>query len=132
VLRLSTTVGVITVAAAIAVGAAGGRSNVVRWFHSPSGNIECEVASADVRGTYAFCQTFNPPQTARLTRGGHTAVCSRSCSIGNGPETAALLRYGRALRVGAFRCTSSRLGIRCVVVANGHGFRIAREGVTTF
>jgi hypothetical protein len=131
VFRLSATVGLVA-AAVIVVGTAEASPSAVRWFHSPSGNIECEVASNDTRGTYAYCQTFNPPRTARLTRSGHTSVCSRNCSIGNGPDNATLLRYGRALRVGVFRCTSSLVGIRCVVAASGRGFRIAREGVTTF
>lgn len=121
------------VLAAVIVGAAEARPSTVRWFHSPSGNIECEVASHDVRGTYAYCQTFRPLQTARLSASGHTSVCARGpCSIGNGPENATNLPYGQSLRVGIFRCTSSAAGVRCVVIASGHGFRIAREGVTTF
>jgi hypothetical protein len=104
----------------------------VRWFHSPSGNIQCEVASGGARGTYAYCQTFTPMRTARLTAHGRTKVCSRQCSVGNGPENATTLGYGRSLRIGRFRYTSLSTGMRCVVVANGHGFRIARAGVTTF
>ena len=121
------------VLAAVIVGVAGARTGTVRWFHSPSGNIECEVASHDVRGTYAYCQTFNPLQTARLTANGHTKVCAhRTCSVGNGPENATTLGYGHSVRVGIFRCTSALTGVRCVVIASGHGFRIARAGVTTF
>jgi hypothetical protein len=105
----------------------------VRWFHSPSGNIQCEVAAADVRGTYAFCQTFSPPQIATLRRTGRTVVCARrACPIGNGPDNSVLLGYGRSIRVGPFRCTSLQTGMRCVVVADRRGFEIAREGVTTF
>jgi hypothetical protein len=98
------------------------------WFHSPSGNIQCEVAS-----TYTYCQTFKPLQTAELRRTGHTAVCShRICPVGNGPENATTLGYGRSIDVGPFRCTSATSGIRCLVVATGHGFMIARAGVKTF
>jgi len=104
-----------------------------RWFHSPTGNIECELAADDVRGTYAYCQTFAPAQTATLRPNGRTAVCTRrACPVGNGPERAPVLPYGRSIRVGPFRCTSRRTWMRCVAVANGHGFTIAREGVATF
>jgi hypothetical protein len=121
------------VLAAMIVGAAEASTSTVRWLHSPSGNIECEVASHDVRGTYAYCQTFKPLQTARLSANGHTSICARGpCSVGNGAENATNLPYGHSLRVGIFRCTSTVSGVRCVVIASGHGFRIAREGVTTF
>jgi hypothetical protein len=124
---------VVVALAALIVGAAGAITNTVRWFHSPSGNIECEVASHDARGTYAYCQTFKPLQTARLGATGHTSVCTHlACSVGNGPEKAKTLVYGQSLRVGIFRCASTVAGVRCVVIASGHGFRIAREGVTTF
>jgi hypothetical protein len=115
------------------VGAAEASTSTVRWFHSPSRNIECEVASHDFRGTYADCQTFKPLQIARLGANGHTSICAnRACPVGNGPENATTLAYGHSLRVGIFRCTSSVAGVRCMVIASGHGFRIAREGVTTF
>jgi hypothetical protein len=108
-------------------------AQTVRWFHSPSGNIECEVASRDPRGTYAYCQTFRSLRWARLGADGHTRVCSgHHCSVGNGPLNALILAYGRALRVGIFRCSSSRAGIRCVIVRSGHGFAIARAGITRF
>jgi hypothetical protein len=117
--------------AALAVAAPAGAA--VRWFHSPTGNIQCELAAGDVRGTYAYCQTFVPSQTATLRRAGRTAVCTRrACAVGNGPERAPVLPYGRSIRVGPFRCTSLRTWMRCVVVASGRGFTIAREGVATF
>jgi hypothetical protein len=98
----------------------------VAWFHSPSGNIQCEV------GASAYCQTFVPLQTVTLSANGRTRVCShRACPVGNGPENATALAYGRSIHVGAFRCTSRRSGMRCVVVATGRGFTIARQGVTT-
>jgi hypothetical protein len=122
---------VLTAPVLAATGRAG--EQAVRWFHSPSGNIECEVAFADPRGAYAYCQTFSPLQTATLRRNGRTAVCSsRACPVGNGPEGSPALAYGRSIRVGLFRCSSSRSGIRCVVVTSGHGFTISREGIRTF
>ena len=124
---------VLLAAVLIVVDAASADSNAVRWFHSPSGNIECEVASHDARGTYAYCQTSSPLQTARLTGNGRTSVCAnRACPVGDGPTNATTLLYGHSVRVGVFRCASAVTGIRCTVIANGHGFRIAREGIVTF
>lgn len=118
--------------AAAAVVSASSAGAVVRWFHSPSGNIQCEVASAAPRGTYAYCQTFEPPRSARLTANGRVQICRGERCIGNGPENAFTLRYGTGVRVGPFRCTSRRIGMRCVVVRTGRGFFISRERLTRF
>lgn len=102
----------------------------VRWFHSPSRNIECEVAAHDVRGTYAYCQTFNPVASVKLSRNGHAKVCHGSSCVGNGPENAFTLGYGHSVTVGPFRCSSSRAGMRCTV--GRHGFTIGRAGIRRF
>ena len=101
----------------------------VRWFHSPSGNIQCEVAANDPRGTYAYCQTFEPLASVKLNRAGHSKVCHGGSCVGNGPENAFTLRYGKSVTVGPFRCTSRTSGLTCVVTSSGHGFRIARRGI---
>jgi len=120
-------------AASAIVGNAAAIPSAVRWFHSPSGNIQCEVASHDVRGTYAYCQTSEPRQTAKLTADGRTSACvGPTCSIGDGPEDATVLPHGHSVGVGIFHCTSAVTGIRCVVTASGRGFRIARQGVVKF
>ena len=102
----------------------------VTWFHSPSGNIECEVAAADLRGTYAYCQTFVRPRSVRLSASGRMRVCTGTGCLGNGPENAFTLHYGRSVRLGPFRCISLLSGMRCVVVRTGHGFLISREKLT--
>jgi hypothetical protein len=123
----------VVAAASVIVGNAAAIPSAVRWFHSPSGNIQCEVASHDARGTYAYCQTFEPRQTAKLTADGRTSVCvGPTCSIGDGPEDATVLPHGQSIGVGIFRCTSAVNGIRCIVIASGRGFRIARRGVVRF
>jgi hypothetical protein len=96
----------------------------VRWFHSPSGNIECEV-----RATYAFCQTWKPPRSVELRPGKPLKRCSGARCLGNGPDNATTLRYGRSVVVGPFRCTSLTTGMRCVVRRTGHGFLLSRAGV---
>ena len=104
-------------------------SAAVRWFHSPSGNIECEVSSGGAHGAYAYCQTFRPAASARLSANGRVHVCRGTGCLGNGPENAFTLGYGRSVRVGAFRCTSLARGMRCVVIISGRGFLIARQGI---
>ena len=122
----------VLVAAALA-GTAGGGTGTARWFHSPTGNIECELNAGRGLGTYAGCQTFEPQQTATLHADGRTTTCAGSrCQIGNGPEGARTLPYGSSMRLAPFRCDSMRTGVRCIVAATGRGFTIAREGLRTF
>jgi hypothetical protein len=103
----------------------------VRWFHSPSGNIQCQVSANDLRGTAAFCQTFEPSRTATLHRNGRTTLCGARC-VGNGPENAFTLRYGHSVVVGPFRCTSLKSGMKCVVRSSGHGFKISKQSIKRF
>ena len=104
----------------------------VRWFYSPSGNIGCEVAAADQRGTYVHCQTVRPPRSITLKADGHSKICRGVGCLGNGPENAFTLRYGSSVTVGPFRCTSRTDGMRCVVSRTGHGFLLSRESLKTF
>src|SRR6476620_3044155 len=98
----------------------------VAFFHSPSGNIQCEVASDDSRGTYAYCHTCEPLASVKLNAKGHSRVCRGGTCVGDGPPEAFTLGYGKAVRVGIFRCTSRTSGMTCRVIGKGHGFRIAR------
>jgi hypothetical protein len=120
---------VAVVACVVAVSSAA-RGDSVHWFHSPSGNIQCEMASSDSRGTYVYCQTSIPPQSVRLGLNGRSRICSGIVCLGNGPRSPEL-RYGSAVRVGPFWCSSATVGVRCTTTSH-HGFRIAREGVATF
>ena len=119
------------VVVAAAVSATAARA-AVRSFHSPTGNIECEVAATDVRGTYAYCQTFRSPKSIRLAASGRMKVCTGTRCLGNGPEDAFTLRYGRSVDLGPFRCTSRTTGMRCVVRRSGHGFLISRDRLVRF
>ena len=102
----------------------------VRWFHSPSGNIQCEVAYHDSRGSYAYCQTFHPAESATLHLNGRTKLCHGGKCLGDGPENAFTLAYGHSVTVGEFKCTSSTDGMRCAV--GKHGFTISKRGIGTY
>jgi hypothetical protein len=118
---------------AIAGSSASAASSDVRWFHSPSGNISCEAGANRLRlGTYAFCATVTPARCVRLTGNGQMRVQRGLPCQGNAPETSITLAYGKSVRVGPFRCTSRRDGMRCVLVVTGHGFLISRERVKRF
>jgi uncharacterized protein DUF6636 len=105
----------------------------VSWFHSPSGNISCEVASKrGALGTYASCQTVNAPRSVLLHSDGSMKVCNGMGCLGNGPTSAFTLGYGKSVVVGPFKCTSLTSGMRCVVVRSGHGFLLSRSALKRF
>jgi hypothetical protein len=100
-------------------------------FRSPSANIECAMID---RGSSRriYCQSFRPPQTARLNAAGRVTTCRGSearCRIGNAGEQIPTLAYGGEVTVGRFRCASLRSGVRCTIVRTGRGFVISRSGV---
>jgi hypothetical protein len=104
-------------------------SATVRFFHSPSGNIECQVSAHDRVGTAAYCQTFTPARSVTLGPGGKLKRCRGGKCLGNGPENATTLRYGHSVTVGPFRCTSRTRGMRCVLRSTRHGFELSRRGI---
>ena len=108
----------------------------VRWFLSPHAGLDqvgCEVASKRPRlGTYAECQTARPQRAMTLHANGVSHICRGLQCVGNSPTNATVLAYGHSVRVGPFRCTSLRAGIRCVVTASGHGFLIGPSAFKRF
>jgi hypothetical protein len=106
--------------------AAGG----AKFFHSPSGNIQCELDWQRGSGIAdaAYCQTFKPARSVTLSPSGALRLCTGTHCLGNGPENAFTLQFGHATRLGPFRCLSQAAGMRCTV-ASGHGFVLSRSGV---
>ena len=103
-----------------------------RWFHSPSGNISCEVGvNRPGIGTYVYCATFRPLRCVTLRRTGMRVRAGGVCR-GNEPENAFTLRYSSSVRLGPFRCTSLRVGMRCIFIRSTHGFLISREALKRF
>src|SRR5215510_12531954 len=85
---------------------------VVRWFHSPSRNIECEVAVKRTQlGTYAYGQTHKPPQRVTLYTSGRMRACRGVSCEGTGAVRAFTLRYRSSVGAGPFRCTSLLIGM---------------------
>jgi hypothetical protein len=104
----------------------------VMWFYSPSKNISCEVSSGGERGAYAFCQSVQKPRSVTLSEQGTLKVCDGTKCLGDGPEEAFELGYGKSVRVGNFECTSKTTGMRCSVSPSGHGFELSRDALDQF
>jgi hypothetical protein len=103
-----------------------------KFFHSPSGNIQCELESNEGGRNYARCQATHRPRSAKLGLNGKTKVCAGVSCLGDGPEHSFTLGYGKTTRLSRFRCKSLRTGMRCVVISSGHGYNISRTSVTRF
>jgi hypothetical protein len=104
----------------------------VTWFHSPSRNISCEVSSGGERGASAFCQSLQEPQSVTLSEQGTMKVCHGTKCLGDGPEGAFELGYGKSIKVGNFKCTSKKAGMRCSHFPSGRGFELSRHAVDRF
>lgn len=135
-LRLLTLSAVVVTAATALTGAgaasAAGPSPVARqvFFHSPTGNIQCELDRRADGSTTAYCQTFRTPKSVALSASGRVLhVCQGVACLGNGPRTSRTLAYGQSVRLGAVTCTSRRTGVTCV--SHHHGFVINRAGIRT-
>jgi len=98
-------------------------------FYSPTRNISCELADQRGRTPYAFCQSVAHAHSATLGADGHTKICRGSRCLGNPGEHTPVLRYGKQIRVGRFRCRSEQNGITCNVTATGDAFLIDRTTV---
>jgi hypothetical protein len=112
----------------------------LRFFHSPSRNIDCVLTSADARCDIRRF-TFKPPRkpaSCDLDWGSVLTVArtSRRGAFGCVGDTARdprspVLAYGRSLSVGTMRCTSRTDGMRCSN-RRGHGFLLARTRYRLF
>jgi hypothetical protein len=105
-----------------------------RAFFSPTRRINCEMSDS-TRERIVFCEYTGPGPKLTATMGihGRFRVC-RSVAfgcIGDPGENTPVLRYGRHVDVGRFRCRSGQAGMTCTVIKTGKGFRISRSGVVS-
>jgi hypothetical protein len=132
---------VLALAAALVLAApASARASTLRFFHSPSRNIDCVLSSASARCDIR-AHTFRAPprpsfcdlewgsvlaidKTGR--RGGFACVGDTA----RDPKSRALA-YGRTLRAGSIRCASRLDGMRCNN-RRGHGFLVGRAAYRLF
>lgn len=110
-----------------------GRGLQQRFFLSPSGNISCELdydpgSTVPELPTGAFCQAIKPARSVKMSPTGRLKICRGVRCLGNPPENAFTLNYGRSTSLGPFKCRSVRPGMRCRV-RSGRGFLISRSGI---
>lgn len=97
-------------------------SELLRTFHSPSGNVSCAITS-----TGAFCTVVSIAATFRFEDGG-----SGQIDLGSALPRAfgELAGYGSTISAGSVTCTvpeaDESRGIACVDVSSGHGFEASR------
>jgi uncharacterized protein DUF6636 len=128
-------------AAAIAFPATAGATTNFN-FHSPSGNIFCDMRLGDDGKSQATCITTErnwvaPPRSADCSpdqRWGDalslyqgTAGFQCYTRLPDDSTAGQVLHYGDTLANGSITCESEPDGMTCTDVATGHFFRIARE-----
>lgn len=103
----------------------------VQFFHSPSGNISCEIdyRRGQDNPDSAYCVSADPPQHVSMNPDGVLEVCKGVSCMSNGPTDAFTLNYGRTTGLGPFTCLSEVSGMICTV-DSGKGFTISRSGIT--
>jgi hypothetical protein len=135
---LRAAVGVGLVVAAVVAATASGKSNVVpaRAFYTPgSHGANCEIDAFVRIKSSTWCVVEPPTVPAQkalgvtLTRSGHLKICRGLRCVGNASNHEPKLRYGHSVSFGAFRCTSLKRGVRCVVTKLGHGFLLGAHRV---
>jgi hypothetical protein len=112
------------------------------FFHSPTGNINCMLASGDYAGARCDMREFTPsfrnrPADCDLEWGdafevGVTGRGSLSCHGDTVIDPGSMeLGYGASATLGDFTCTSLKTGMTCTN-ARGHGFAISKAAQKLF
>ena len=100
-------------------------------FFSPSKNISCELDwhYAGLPAA-AYCQTFTPLQSVKISPAGKMTKCSGVGCVGNPAVNTQVLPYLTSIAAGPFLCTSRVDGVACS--AAGRAFLISRSGITSY
>jgi hypothetical protein len=111
-------------------------------FHSPSGNIFCDMHTGDDAKSQTTCIVTEyswvaPPRSPDCTADEHwgdalslyqgRAAFNCYHRLPDDPTAGQTLNYGQTLANGAITCQSQPAGITCTDAGTGHFFRIARE-----
>jgi hypothetical protein len=140
-LQISATVTPLIAAAAIAIPATANAA-IDFDFHSPSGNIFCDMHMGDGGQSQTTCITadrnwVSPPRSPdcaddelwgdglSLYQGKPGFQCYHR--LPDDPTAGQTLDYGETLANGSITCKSEPAGITCTDLGTGHFFRIARE-----
>ncbi len=97
-------------------------------IYSPSGNLACEMSDEPPPGgRYVGCVSRKPLHQVSMGLSGRLKICN--CFDFAETTPFHKLAYGKQQTLGRFRCTSLRVGIKCVVISLGHGFLINSAGI---
>jgi hypothetical protein len=111
-------------------------------FHSPSGNILCDMHTGDDGKSQTTCITAahdwvappRSPDCATNERWGdalslYQGAAAFECytRLPDDPTAGQILYYGQTLANGTITCESEPSGMTCTDESTGHFFRIARE-----
>jgi hypothetical protein len=113
------------------------------FFHAPSGNIHCLIATGDQAEARCDIRQLTspmpaPPADCDLDWGhafgiglqdvqGYRICAGDTVADPDGPT----LAYGEHIDLGGFRCTSEETGMTCTNPA-GHGFTLSRRAQKLF
>jgi len=100
-------------------------------FYSPSGNIECKALFDDQGRIFLACTTFNNRNVVYLYRYSQAFSDRDDGSWGFRRGGGPILAYNSYWSGFGFECDSYSTGMQCTN-AKGHGFKIAREGISRF
>lgn len=97
-------------------------------FRSPSANIHCEISNGRSPSSKSvFCYTAVPPESAIMRTNGKYTTCVGTTCLANPGLGEVVLPYGRSVKKGPFRCSSTRSELVCT--SKGKGFTISRAGI---
>jgi hypothetical protein len=127
-------IGLASLIAFPAAAAAGG--SPADGFLSPDGTTWCQGTATEI-GCVSSPEgdAERPGHGAVLKSGGKLVLCGPASAgpgwrcFQNFDASAPVLAYGREVKVGGFRCASTRQGITCVLRSSGKGFRITGDSV---
>ena len=131
---------VLALAAMLVSAAPAPAASTLRFFHSPSRNIDCVLTSDSARCDIRS-RTFRAPKrpsfcdlewgsvlsVGKTSRRGSFACVGDTARDPRSP----VLAYGKSLRVGSMRCVSRTDGMRCNN-RRGHGFLLGRAAYRLF
>jgi hypothetical protein len=128
--------------AAAAIAGATANASVDFSFHSPTGNIFCDMHTGDDGTSQTTCITtdhswVSPQRSPACAEDEHWGDALSMYHGNSGfqcytrlpddPTAGQTLNYGQTLANGSITCRSDTDGITCTDLDTGHFFRIARE-----
>ena len=94
------------------------------------GNVTCGIHRNRFRGSRSDFDSEKPSRRWFVDVNQFAVVDVSTRPFGSSPVR--VLRYGRTLRVGFFRCTSRVAGLTCLSRSSGHGFFLSNKQQRTF